>query len=152
MKHLLIILISILLLSSPVNGDNHKGETLYRLETSSGEVWKGFGDKDTQPKYQGDVKSGVPNGQGTLTYPNGGKFVGEWKNGKPNGNGTFTFPDGGNYVGEYKDGEYHGQGTYTWSDGDKYEGEYKDGEMWNGTLYDKDGNIKYKYVNGVKQK
>ena len=82
MKHLLIILISILLLSSPVNGDNHKGETLYRLETSSGEVWKGFGDKDTQPKYQGDVKSGVPNGQGTLTYPNGGKFVGEWKNGK----------------------------------------------------------------------
>jgi len=28
MKHLLIIL-SILLLSSPVNGDNNKGETLY---------------------------------------------------------------------------------------------------------------------------
>jgi hypothetical protein len=24
--------------------------------------------------------------------------------------------------------------------------------MWNGTLYDKDGNIKYKWVNGVKQK
>jgi len=29
MKHLLILL-SILLLSSPVIGDNHKGETLYR--------------------------------------------------------------------------------------------------------------------------
>ena len=40
MKHILII-ISILLLSSPVIGDNHKGETLYRWETSSGYVWKG---------------------------------------------------------------------------------------------------------------
>jgi len=57
MKHLLIILISILLLSSllisckknsssPVIGDNHKGETLYRWDTSSGYVWKEFGEKD----------------------------------------------------------------------------------------------------------
>ena len=39
MKNLLIIL-SILLLSSPVIGDNHKGETLYRWETSSGKYGK----------------------------------------------------------------------------------------------------------------
>jgi len=36
-------------------------------------------------------------------------------------------------------------------DGDKYVGEYKDEKPWNGTYYDKDGNIKGKYVNGVKQ-
>ena len=46
MKHLLIILISILLLSSPVIGDNHKGETLYQWENPSSSslewvVWKG---------------------------------------------------------------------------------------------------------------
>ena len=52
------------------------------------------------------------------------------------------------YVGQYKDGEKHGKGTYTWSDGQKYEGKWKDGENWNGIQYDKDGNIKYKYVNG----
>ena len=81
MKHLLIIL-SFLLLSSPVIGDNHKGETLYRWETSSGKVWKGFGDKETHPKYQGQVKDGKPNGLGILIYPDGGKYVGEWKNGE----------------------------------------------------------------------
>ena len=82
MKHLLIIL-SILLLSSPVIGDNHKGETLYLWETSSGEVWKGFGEKGTHPKYKGDVKNGKPNGVGILIHPNGDKYVGEWKDGNP---------------------------------------------------------------------
>ena len=42
----------------------------------------------------------------------------------------------------------HGQGTYTWSDGEKYVGEYKNGKKWNGTGYDKNGKIFYKYVNG----
>ena len=40
MKHLLIILISILLLSSPVIGDNHKGETLYMWGKYPDYVWK----------------------------------------------------------------------------------------------------------------
>ena len=80
MKHLLIIL-SFLLLSSPVIGNNHKGETLYWWDTSSGWFWKGFGDKDTHPVYQGDVKNGKPKGQGTYTFPNGSKYVGEWKDG-----------------------------------------------------------------------
>jgi len=72
--------------------------------------------------------------------------------GKYHGQGTITSPDGDKYEGEFKDGVKHGKGTETFPDGSKYEGEYKDGEMWNGTLYDKDGNIKYKWVNGVKQK
>jgi len=38
-----------------VIGDNHKGETLYRWETSSGFQWMIFGDKDTHPVYKGDV-------------------------------------------------------------------------------------------------
>jgi len=52
------------------------------------------------------------------------------------------------YVGEYKDGIPNGQGTYTSSNGEKYEGEWKDEKPWNGTYYDKDGNIKGKFVNG----
>ena len=39
MRHILILL-SILLLSSPVIGDNHKVETLYLWDTSSGFVWE----------------------------------------------------------------------------------------------------------------
>ena len=52
------------------------------------------------------------------------------------------------YVGEIVSGQLHGQGTYTFPDGRKYVGEWKNGKRWNGTEYDKDGNIQYKYVNG----
>ena len=74
MKHLLIILISILLLSSPVIGNSHKGETLYGWGNTLPYVWKGFGDKETNPKYEGDVENGVPNGLGVLISTNGWKF------------------------------------------------------------------------------
>ena len=55
------------------------------------------------------------------------------------------------YVGEFKDGKEHGQGTITFLDGRKYVGEMKDGTQWNGTDYDKDGNILGKFVNGENQ-
>ena len=80
-----------------------------------------------------------------------GKYLGEIRNGVPEGQGTFTFPDGEQYVGEWKEGLYHGQGTYTHPDGGKYEGEWKEGKEWNGELYDTDGKIIGTYVNGVKQ-
>ena len=126
MKHLLIIL-SILLLSTPVIGDIHKGETLYRWDnlTGNGYVWKGFGEKDTNPKYQGEVENGKPNGIGILIYPKESKYVGEWKN-----------------------GEQNGQGTYTLIDGSKFIGEWKDGVLWNGIQYDKNGNIVGNNVSG----
>ena len=174
MKQLLILL-SILLFSSPVNGENHQEETLYVLGEYPDWKWVESGDKKTQSKYQGQVKDGKPNGLGSLTYPDGSKYVGEYKDGKKHGQGTSTWSDGRKYVGEYKDGipngkgthtfgkgdfegdkyegEYkggipNGQGTYTSSNGEKYEGEWKDEKPWNGTYYDKDGNIKGKFVNG----
>jgi len=146
MKHLLIIL-SFLLLSSPVIGDNHKGETLYLWRTSSGEVWKGFGDKETHSVYKGDVKDGKPNGVGIMIYWFGGKYVGEWKNGEWNGQGTYTWIWGDKYVGKWKDGKEHGQGTKTNILGGKYVGEWKNGLEWNGTGY-VNGNVTRKVVNG----
>ena len=115
----LSILLSILLLSSPVIGDNHNGETLYRWKTSNGYVepiyvWKGFGDKETHPIYKGEIENGVPNGLGIFITPLGNNYEGVWK------------------------------GSV--------------GKMWNGTGYDKYGNIfgrvvtgkmiRGKYVNG----
>jgi len=116
MKHLLILLISILLLSSfitscvkngssPVIGDNHKGETLYVWGEYPDWKWVESGDKDTQPKYQGQVKDGKPNGLGVLISTNGWKYFGSWKN----------------------------------------------GEIWNGTEYDKYGNIIYRWVEGKRK-
>ena len=51
-------------------------------------------------------------------------------------------------LGEFKDGDPN-QGTTTYPDGEKYVGEWKYGRTWNGTKYDKNGNILYKIVNGI---
>ena len=145
MKKILIILISILLLSSPVIGNNHKGETLYRWGENPDYKWMGFGDKDTHPVYQGQVKDGKPNGLGVIIYPDGiwkggNKYVGEWKDGKEHGQGTQTSSDGRKYVGEFKNGLLNGQGTETTPDGTKYVGKFKDGERnGQGTLTFPDG-------------
>ena len=129
MKHLLIIL-SILLLSSPVIGESKTSETLYEWKTSSGIQWREIGDKDFHAKYKGDFVIGRPHGVGTLVYPDGNKYVGEWMNGL-----------------------FHGQGIYTIaSDGYSYVGEYRIGSLWNGTMKEKDGTIDYKVVNWKKIK
>ena len=147
MKHLLII-ISFLFLSYPVIGDSKKRDTLYRWGEYPDYVWKGFGKKETNPKYRGHVENGVPKGLGILIYPKGNKYEGGWNNGEMNGRGTETFSNGDKYEGEYKDGLPNGKGTETWSDGNKYVGEYKDDFPWNGKEFDKKGNIQYKIVNG----
>ena len=129
MKDLLIIL-SIILLSSPVIGESKKGETLYEWETATGIQWREIGDKDFHSKYKGDVVIGIPNGVGTLVYPDGNKYVGYWMNGL-----------------------FHGQGIYTIaSDGYSYVGEYRIGSLWNGIMKEKDETIDYKVVNWKKIK
>ena len=147
MKHLLLIVIPVLLLSSPVNGNSHKAETLYLWGTSYfNSEWKEIGDKKKHPVYKGEVENGVPNGdkyvggwkegnrngKGTFTFSNGSKYVGEYKDGLPNGQGSYTFGkgewDGHKYVGEYKDGIPDGLGSYTYSSGDKYVGKWKNGK------------------------
>ena len=104
MKYLLIIT-SILLLSNPVIGNKQKGETLYVLGEYPDWKWVEFGDKKTQPKYQGQVKDGKPNGLGVLISTNGWKYFGSWKN----------------------------------------------GEILNGTEYDNNGNIVYRWVEGKRR-
>ena len=174
MKHLLILLSILLLLSSPLFGQSQETNVLYRWKTSSGFQWKTFVNGEVKPKYVGEISNGEPDGNGILTYSNGDKYEGEWKDGEPNGQGTFTspngmkyigefkdgkkygqgkftYPNGSKYAGEFKDGKEHGQGTFTFPDGSKYVGEWKNGKEWNITLYEKNGNIIGRFVDGVKQ-
>ncbi len=83
-----------------------------------------------------------------MTYTDGVKYVGDYKDGKRHGQGTYTFPDGKKYVGGWKDSKYHGQGTLISSDGKFFVGEFKDSKPWNITGYDKNGNIKRKWLSG----
>jgi len=131
MKHILIIIISILLFSYLLISCQKEDDVLYRWDDGKKSFeWKTFGDADTQPKYKGEISNGKPNGTGTGTYPNGRKYVGDWKDGKLNGQGTLLSSDGKKYDGEWKDDKKHGQGTETYPNGSKYVGEFKNGKRW----------------------
>ena len=99
----LFILLTILLINTPLFGNSKKGQTLFFWQTSSSLSWKEFGDKKFHPKYQGDVESNKPNGLGILTYPWGAKYFGEWKDGRLwNGTG---YDNKNNIIGKYANGE-----------------------------------------------
>ena len=135
MKHLLIIL-SFLLLSSPVIGNNHKGVTLYEWKTSSGDVWKEFGDNKIHRKYMGEVENGVPNGLGIMYTITGILYVGEWRKGKCQ------------YLLRYIHDRYLNP-LLVCENGKKIK-RNKGGERIDkdGNVIDKEGNIEGKYVDG----
>ena len=67
-----------------------------RLYWDSGlERWETDGDPKKDNVYVGEIRDGVPHGQGTYSYPEGGRYVGESKDGKLYGQGTYTWPNGG---------------------------------------------------------
>ena len=68
MKHLLIIL-SILLLSSPLFGQSKGTSVLYKWKSGSRWVWKSFGVDGIQTKYMGEIKNAKPNGRGIKLKP-----------------------------------------------------------------------------------
>ena len=163
MKHLLLIILSFLLLSSPLIGDNPtlpvsggKGVTLYEWTTSgfgdpntggtvltkkglsvipSTKVWKYFGDRKTQPVYKGEVENGVPNGLGFIIYPKRRYRGEEWY-------------EIYQYVGSWKNGRYNGYGIERHYDGSREVGEWENGKEWNITYYYPNGYIFGKFVNG----
>ena len=56
------------------------------------------------------------------------------------------------YLVQVKDGKPNGLGVIFDPNGSKCVGSWKNGKPWNGTTYDEDGNILYKYVNGERVK
>ena len=106
MKHLLILLISILL-SFPLFGQ--ETGVLYQYETSTGIKWKTFGNEKVQSKYEGEIKNGdmwfILHGLGVITFPYDGKsIIGEWKEGKE-WNTKHTKKDG-TFIGRFENGEW----------------------------------------------
>ena len=93
MKHLLIILISFLLLSTILTSCEKKNS-------------QGTQRNEDGSTYVGGFKDGKENGQGTYNNPNGSKYIGEHKDDQPNGQGTMTYPDGEKCEGEWVNGGF----------------------------------------------
>ena len=95
--------------------------------------------------YMGDMKFGLPDGNGTLNTILDGMgytYVGEFKRGKKNGRGNLSSKDNKyNYDGGWKDDKKYGIGTL-FDNGDKYTGDFVDDKYnGNGTLCGKNGEI-----------
>ena len=108
--------------------------------------WPNSGDM-----YVGGFKDGDRHGHGTFTQSDGFTYTGEYRDDDANGQGTCTLPDGTKYVGEWKYNEANGQGTEIYPDGSKYVGEFKENNAWQGTEYDKGGNVTATYSSGIRK-
>ena len=123
------------------SNDSAKGILFYR--ESFGEWgWHEDGDEEKDGIYEGEIRKGKPDGQGTYTHysetksrvlllsvmiPGWGESIVFaliiWEmlhQGKP------KIQDA-KYVGAWKRGEKHGDGTYYFPNGDRYEGTWRDG-------------------------
>ena len=54
--------------------------------------------------YEGGVRDGKRNGQGTFIWANGSHYEGEWRNDRPHGQGILTMGDGRRYEGQWRNG------------------------------------------------
>ena len=127
---ILFLALTIYLLTSPLFGGSHQPVNLYRWETVSGIVWKGFGDKNVNPEYLGEVKEGKPHGVGILVTKHKEKYVGEFKNGVKHGLGTMFF--------------FRSKKKVDF----KFVGEWKEGKKWNGIIYDGNNTELVRYEEG----
>jgi len=147
MKHLLILLISILLLPSPVIGQSSRYEsvsqcvlqTMKERELTGNEMFKMV--KKECKRILGKVKGkGKERQNGVLFFINRDRTVGWYEDGDEKKDGK--------YVGEIENRKPNGQGTHTYSNGEIYVGKWKGGSPWIGTKYNKNGKILGKWVNG----
>ncbi len=61
---------------------NHQQEVLFGELVGDEWVWSKNGDETTDSTYIGEIRNGLPNGKGTLIFPDGKRHVGEFKDGK----------------------------------------------------------------------
>jgi len=106
----------------PVLGEWRDGEL---QETS------GFYDSFQSDLFEG-TKSNDDAEEGTYTFSDGSKYVGELRFGIPHGQGTLIHTTGAYYVGGWRDGKQNGRGIYAFEDRCKYVlGEWKDNRCMN---------------------
>lgn len=85
--------------------------------------------EELEERYEGELKQGWADGQGTYISRHGVRYEGNWKKSMQEGKGRVQNPDGSIYQGEWKEGKPHGWGVYRAPSGETVEGEWVDGEL-----------------------
>lgn len=104
-------------------------------------------------KYYGELRNGIPNGQGALTHNISAEapyyYKGGFKNGKEDGYGESTWGYE-SYKGGFKSGEKHGYGVLNWS-GVIHKGGFKNGmpDGYGVSTYNDGAIYKGGYKNGM---
>lgn len=84
---------------------------------------------ELEERYEGELKQGWADGQGTYISRRGVRYEGSWKKSMQEGKGTVQNPDGSIYQGEWKQGKPNGWGVFRAPNGETVEGEWEDGEL-----------------------
>lgn len=105
-----------------VRNDGSKLEGLWK----SGEIFKGRIIDADGCFYEGKIKNGEANGEGSFTGSSGSVgYIGNWKNGSHHGFGMWAFKDKAVFQGNFSENEFSGNGKMTWPDKSFYEGNFE---------------------------
>ncbi len=107
------------------DGSTYQGEFKDALPNGIGRII--FSKKSKDESYEGDVKFGVPDGEGVVITKDGTTYTGDFKMGKANGKGIVKYSNGLTYAGDFVSGAGHGKGIFNYIEGATYEGDIKKG-------------------------
>ncbi|HVS73723.1 MAG TPA: hypothetical protein VHQ47_21045 [Phycisphaerae bacterium] len=112
----------------PSEPDHYTGQLrVYDADGSSHPEGFGTYTKADGSVLQGNFHDGLLDGHGTLRYPSGWTEEGAWKGGDPDGDMTVTAPDGTDALITYKDGKkIHEHGTVVYDDKTRQTGDWDD--------------------------
>jgi hypothetical protein len=75
-------------------------------------VWHAKG--QVTDRYEGELRNGRENGQGTYYWPNGDYYQGAWRNGRAHGTGTRVNAKGETFTGQWAEGCFNDGKRRSW--------------------------------------
>ena len=90
------------------------------LEFFTGAITLSNGDR-----YLGQMKFGIPNGDGLLLFKDGNTYFGGFTNGRYGGDGAYFSINGEKFIGQFQGNQKHGNGKTFFTNGSFHEGQYQ---------------------------
>lgn len=132
---------------SQSGGETSAADTLRKdtvqVENFRHVIWDYKKNDSLECRWTGPTVNGVPEGHGSLTYPDKRVYEGNMLAGiQVDTDCRLTLSNGDTYAGAFRDGGYNGMGTYRDnSTGDYFKGLFKNGDPAKGAWYNQSGEV-----------